>query len=443
MLRYGGGLREAVYRHPSRLRKDWRRKVEEQGLTYAVDRGETGEERPYWHEAAVYEVSEEEVDYLERMTEELHDMSVEAAYRMVEDPGIMARLGLPPEATDLVRESLCGSAPPTLYGRFDLVYGGSEAGPAKLLEYNADTPTALVEASVTQWYWLEDEMPDYDQWNMLHERLVQAWGRHAADTGIPDAVLHFAVGANEPNEDWATVAYLRDTAREAGLIDLGLTMEEIGWDRAKCAFVDAWGREISTCFKMYPWDWMLTESFGRYILDGSSRTRWIEPAWKTLLGSKALLPVLWEMFPNHESLIPAYFDEPKGLDRYVAKPMFGWEGAGIRIHEADGTLVAARPERHAAGQECVYQQFVDPPSFEGNHPVLGTWIVGGHAAGLGIRESEHLVTDTDARFVPHFLDAPRSTPEQVAAWLAGEPAGEEARRALSKQEEPAKGGHQS
>jgi glutathionylspermidine synthase len=162
---------------------------------------------------------------------------------------------------------------------------------------------------------------------------------------------------------------------------------------------------------------MLKESFGRYIFDGSSCTTWIEPVWKALLGSKALLPVLWEMFPEHENLLPAYFDGPNGMDRYVAKPMYGWEGAGICI-VADGALVAARPERHAAGQECVYQQFLDPPAFDGNYPVLGTWIVNGYAAGLGIRESDHLVTDTDARFVPHFLNAPRSTPEQVAAWLA-------------------------
>jgi glutathionylspermidine synthase len=313
-----------------------------------------------------------------------------------------------------VRASLLGSdSSMTLYGRFDLAYDGT--GPAKLLEYNADTPAGLVEAAVAQWYWLEDLMPDYDQWNMLHERLVQAWTRHAAR--IPDGVVHFAVGANEPNEDWATVAYLRDTAREAGLIDLGITMEEIGWHRVRRVFVDTRGREIVTCFKMYPWEWMLTESFGRYILDGSSSTTWIEPVWKALLGSKALLPVLWEMFPNHESLLPAYFDGPRDLDRYVVKPMYGWEGAGVRI-VADGVEVAARPERHAAGQECVYQQFVDLPSFEGNHPVLGTWIVGGHAAGLGIRESDRLVTDTNARFVPHFLNAPRSTREQVAAWLA-------------------------
>ncbi|MBW3672261.1 MAG: glutathionylspermidine synthase family protein, partial [Acidobacteria bacterium] len=81
-------------------------------------------------------------------------------------------------------------------------------------------------------------------------------------------------------------------------------------------------------------------------------TTWIEPAWKALLGSKALLPVLYEMFPDHESILPAYFDGPRDLDRYVVKPMYGWEGAGIRI-VVDGVEVAARPERHAAGQECV------------------------------------------------------------------------------------------
>jgi glutathionylspermidine synthase len=173
-----------VYRHLVKPRKDWRRIVEEQGLTYAVDRAENGSERPYWHEAAVYELSEEEIEYLEGLTEELHDMSVEAARRMVEDPGIMARLGFPPEATELMRASLLDPDTPTLYGRFDLAYDGT--GPAKLLEYNADTPTGLVEASVTQWYWLEDTLPDYDQWNMLHERLVQAWTLYAPR--VPDEV---------------------------------------------------------------------------------------------------------------------------------------------------------------------------------------------------------------------------------------------------------------
>ncbi len=50
--------------------------------------------------------------------------------------------------------------------------GGHEP---KLLEYNADTPTALLEASVTQWYWLKDTQPGADQFNSIHERLLAKW----------------------------------------------------------------------------------------------------------------------------------------------------------------------------------------------------------------------------------------------------------------------------
>jgi len=64
----------------------------------------------------------------------------------------------------------------------------------------------------------------------------------------------------------------------------------------------------------------------------------VEPVWKLILGNKALLPLLWEMFPNHPNLLPAYQDSPKRYfnDRYkevsidwVSKPLFGREGNGI------------------------------------------------------------------------------------------------------------------
>jgi glutathionylspermidine synthase len=73
----------------------------------------------------------------------------------------------------LIREAWAAQ-PPSLYGRFDLAWSGT--GPPKLLEYNADTPTSLVEAAVAQWYWLEQVHPGGDQFNSLHERLVEAGG---------------------------------------------------------------------------------------------------------------------------------------------------------------------------------------------------------------------------------------------------------------------------
>jgi glutathionylspermidine synthase len=178
--------------------------VETQGLTYATDRTADGGRRPYWDESAAYVFSAAEIDHLEDVTERLHALCLEAVHRMATDPTTSRALGLPPETVELVRRSLAGPDPEagSLYGRFDLVWDGR--GPAKMLEYNADTPTGLVEAAVVQWHWLEDLFPDRDQWNLVHERLVLTWKRIGAD--VPAGLVHLAAGLEEPQEDWATIA---------------------------------------------------------------------------------------------------------------------------------------------------------------------------------------------------------------------------------------------
>ncbi|GHH07578.1 putative glutathionylspermidine synthase [Streptomyces rubradiris] len=292
---------------------------------------------------------------------------------------------------------------PSLYGRFDLRYDGT--GPAKLLEYNADTPTSLVEAASPQWFWMEERFPGADQWNSLHERLVDAWRAQAALLP-PGAPLHFAhSAADELGEDLMTVAYLKETAEQAGLATDWLAMEEIGWDSLSGRFVDNRLRFIRGIFKLYPWEWLTTDAFGPQVLDtldnggGTGSTLWIEPAWKMLLSNKALLAILWELYPGHPSLLPAYLDGPRDLATttgYVAKPLLGREGAGITVHEP-GTPPALRED------PCCYQQLSPLPAFDGNHVVLGTWVVAGEPAGLGIRESTGLITDEYARFLPHVI----------------------------------------
>lgn len=229
---------------------------------------------------------------------------------------------------------------PSLYGRFDLRYDGT--GPAKLLEYNADTPTSLVEAASPQWFWMEERFPGADQWNSLHERLVEAWRAQAALLP-PGAPLHFAhSAADELGEDLMTVAYLKETAEQAGLTTDWLAMEEIGWDSLSGRFVDNRLHFIRGIFKLYPWEWLTTDSFGPHVLDtldnggGTGSTLWIEPAWKMLLSNKALLAILWELYPGHPHLLPAYLDGPRELATttgYVAKPLLGREGAGITVHD--------------------------------------------------------------------------------------------------------------
>ncbi|MEU1948238.1 glutathionylspermidine synthase family protein [Streptomyces sp. NPDC020125] len=392
-------------RHTIDPRPDWQSTVEEQGVIYPLTRYPDGSLRPYWDESAYYAFSLPEVEALEEVVEELHRMSLAAAAHIVET-GRFADLGIDdPRLAGLIAESWHRRAEqPSVYGRFDLRYDG-ESGPAKLLEYNADTPTSLVEAASAQWFWMEDRFPGADQWNSLHERLVDAWRTQAALLP-PGTPLYFAHSAgDELGEDLMTVAYLRETADQAGLSTEAISMEDIGWERLSGRFVDKRFRFIRSCFKLYPWEWLATDRFGPQVLDtldnggGTGSTLWIEPAWKMLLSNKALLAVLWELFPDHPHLLPAYLDGPRELARangYVAKPLLGREGAGVTVHPP-GEEPVLRDE------PCCYQELAPLPDFDGNRVVLGTWVVEGEAAGLGIRESAGLVTDEYARFIPHVI----------------------------------------
>ncbi|MCM2577955.1 glutathionylspermidine synthase family protein [Streptomyces meridianus] len=391
-------------RHTIAPRPDWQRIVEDQGVIYPLTRYPDDSMRPYWDESAYYEFSLPEVEALEEVVEELHRMCLAAAEHIVER-NRFADLGIDdPRLAALVGESWRRRAEqPSIYARFDLRYDGG--GPAKMLEYNADTPTSLVEAASAQWFWMEDRFPGADQWNSLHERLVDAWKRQSPLLP-PGARVHFAhSAADELGEDLMTVAYLRETADQAGLATEAVSMEDIGWDELTGRFVDKQLGFIRSCFKLYPWEWLATDEFGSHVLDtldnggGTGSTLWIEPAWKMLLSNKALLAVLWELYPGHPNLLPAYLDGPRELadeGGYVAKPLLGREGAGVTVHEPGSA--PPQPE-----EPCCYQALAPLPDFDGNRTVLGAWVVENEAAGLGIRESSGLITDEYARFIPHVI----------------------------------------
>lgn len=390
-----------MQRHRCPPRPDWREKVEAIGLTY-----HSHEEGPYWDESAVYELTRGEVDELEAAANALHGMCIEAAGWVIEK-GWWNRLRIPEAAVPAILASW-ERDDFSLYGRFDLAYDGS--GPPKLLEYNADTPTALLEAAVAQWFWLQEVRPGADQFNSVHERLIEAWRRWAGTT------VHFGSIKEHP-EDEQTVLYLRDTAEQAGVVTRPLYVEDIGWDGRRSCFVDLEEQAIAACFKLYPWEWMWQEEFGACLAPAGAAgmpgapapamssavpaVRWIEPAWKMLLANKGLLPVLWERFPGHPNLLPAH-DEPGPLGpRYFRKSRLGREGRNVAWVEA-GVVVE---EEVVAVDEggWIYQAPASLARFDGQHAVFGVWVVDHEAAGLGIREDSRRITGDLSRFVPHYF----------------------------------------
>ncbi|MDT7933126.1 MAG: glutathionylspermidine synthase family protein [Sphingomonadaceae bacterium] len=368
-------------------RPGWPARVQELGLVWHSD------EQPYWDERAAYVVSAAEVATLERAGAELHRLYLEAGQAVI-DRGWLDRLHIPAHAHDAVRRSWEAEPPALNFGRFDLGWTG--AGEPKLFEFNADTPTCLLEAAVIQWDWKEAVAPGCDQYNAIHDALVAQWREIAPRA---DAVLHIAHAPNASGEDEVTAAYIADTAREAGLAPVTLTMEAIGWDTAGQRFVDQEGRAIDACFKLYPWEWMIGEAFAPQLLDPASQTVWIEPAWKLMFSNKAMLAVLWELNPGHPNLLEASC-EPLGMRAQVRKPVFGREGANVSIARG-GEVSETAPGPYEG--PYVYQALYDLPGHGDERPVLGLWSVDGAPVGLGIREGG-AITGNSARFVPHLIE---------------------------------------
>ena len=154
-------------------RPDWQARVEGQGLQYHTIDGQ-----PYWDEGAYYAFRSAEIDELERATYALNDLC-QKAVEHVFDANRLDQFQVPPPYHDFLRQSWEHDEL-TVYGRFDFAFDGRT--PPKLLEYNADTPTALLEAAVIQWFWLKDTHPDADQFNSIHERLLEFWPRLGPNT---------------------------------------------------------------------------------------------------------------------------------------------------------------------------------------------------------------------------------------------------------------------
>lgn len=398
-------------------RPEWRAKAAELGFTFADMHGE-----PYWDETSAYAFSLAQIETdIEDPATELHAMCREAVEQIIASEELMERLAIPAAHRDLVADSW-RRREPELYGRFDLVYDGN--GPAKLLEYNADTPTSLYESASFQWSWLEDQIEagvlraTDDQFNGIHEALVE----RLAALFPKDTDLHFtAVGGNP--EDYATVECIGWAARKAGLGAHYCDLDQIGLS-PDGQFIDNEDRVIGTLFKLYPWEDLLRDDYAAHIK--GSGTMFIEPAWKALLSNKGLLPVLWQMFEGHPNLLPAFFAADVGdalagrgtaatpvsaaFDRardqlaagHVTKPVFSREGASIDIIE-QGRPTETASNRLYDRHPRIIQAYAPLPVFHGFRPVIGAWIVGQHCAGIGIREDRARITQDLSRFKPHFI----------------------------------------
>lgn len=373
-------------------RPGWRSYAESVGFEFHTFDGEA-----YWDETAYYQFNLRQIEQdLEEPTEELHQMALGLVDDVIRDEEKLKQLAIPEKFWDFVADSWRNKAP-SLYGRLDLVYDGT--GPAKLLELNYDTPTSLFETGFFQWVWLEDQImrgkvpQGADQFNSLQDQL------EAAFANLPLAnPLYFASVANSI-EDKGTVMYLMDIAKQAGVDSRFIELEQLG--EASGQLVDLEGFAIGGLFKLYPWEFMVQEDFASVII--SSQTQWLEPGWKMLLSNKGILPLLWQKHQGHPNLLESHFEQPGQSfgAGWVRKPLFSREGANVELVTLSGEKIS-EPGPYA-DSPFIRQKLHPLPKFGDSYTMIGSWVVGNSAAGIGIREDNSLITKDSSRFLPHII----------------------------------------
>lgn len=386
-----------MIRIPCQERPHWRKAAAEYGFKFHTMYGEA-----YWDESAYYRFSLEQIERdLEDPSAEIHQMCLAVVDEVVHSETLLARFQIPESFWQPIADSW-RAGEPSLYSRLDFAYNGQ--GHAKLYENNADTPTSLYESGFWQWLWLEELVnkgnvaQNADQFNSLQEKLVNRFAEIADFYQIQQ--IHFSC-CKDTDEDRGTVQYLQDCAAEASLKSPFVFIEDIGLSEAGY-FTDLQDQVIDSCFKLYPWEFMQREDFAEHI--ANAEVKWLEPIWKSILSNKALMPMLWKLFPNHPNLLPAYFEDELASaseSKLVKKPIFSREGANVSIIEDGNTLLEA--DGPYGDEGYIYQAFHPLPRFGDNHTLIGSWLVNDQPAGISVREDTSPITQDMSRYLPHII----------------------------------------
>ena len=377
--------------------------LEELGFLWHTDSDET----PYLADVLV-EVSSEEAEAYYEAGNELYEMFVEAGEHVVRN-NLFHELGIPFNLVDLIRESWENEVHWHLYGRFDLA-GGIDGKPIKLLEFNADTPTALFETAVVQWAMLRrNGLDEAAQFNVVYDKLLENFKRLVT---LEESIEGFAelyegwrflftsVRGNAEEEN--TVRLLQYIADEAGYATKFAYIDEIEFDAKEGIFYEGVNYEL--WFKLIPWEEIALEEPDLAMLltriVQNQKAIVFNPAYTLLFQSKGIMKILWDLYPGHPLLLESSFEPLTKMQ--VRKPLFGREGGNVAILESDGETVVTDLGGDYGAFPMLYQEYVDLPQDAQGHKYQAGLFFAYESCGLGYRRGGEIMNNL-SKFVGHII----------------------------------------
>ncbi|HIP02062.1 MAG TPA: glutathionylspermidine synthase family protein [Campylobacterales bacterium] len=354
------------------------------------------------------EVSEEEAEAYAEAANELYDMYVEAGDYVIEND-LLHDINIPFNLVEIIKESWENDVHWHLYSRFDFA-GGLDGAPIKLLEFNADTPTVLLDTAIAQWAILKkNKMDEERQFNNIHQAIKENFQRLVT---LEESVENFGEyydgwkilfsSIKGAQEDEDTTKYLESIAKEAGFETAFAYLEDVEFSEEDGIFYNDENYEFF--FKLVPWEDIAIDEGGLATIltqiVNNKKAIILNPAYTLMFQSKAFMKILWDLYPNHPLLLETDFEPLEGA--HVQKPAFGREGENVTIIDDEGEVFDSK-EGHYENFMPVFQEFT-----ELNRDDDGAFYHAGvffayEGCGLGFRKAVRPIIDDDAKFAGHVI----------------------------------------
>ena len=346
-----------------------------------------------------FTISESAKYELIRATNELHLMYLHATDYVLKNDDLLQYFNIPKLLWPRLRLSWQNRRHQTITGRLDFCM--DERG-LKVYEYNADSASCHAETGAILGRWAsvggltEGEDPGLG----LRNALTDCW-KHREH-----APLVHILQDHDSEEDYHSM-FMQSALENAGIrTKIIHGTQGLHWDK-RGRLIDDDENQVLSVWKTWAWETMLEQlredATGNEVAPPirtgypGDKVRLIdvllrpevlvyEPLWTAIPSNKAILPVLWQLFPHHRYLLEAHFSlTPSLIEKgYAKKPIGGRRGDNVTLI-GEGTNKLEKTQGQFGTQEQVYQQLWCLPKVEDQYVQICTFTVGGHYGGSCLR----------------------------------------------------------
>ncbi|AKJ42473.1 bifunctional glutathionylspermidine amidase/synthase [Pragia fontium] len=361
-----------------------------------------------------FTISQSAEQELIHATNELHLMYLHATDKVLKDDNLLALFDIPEALWPRLRLSWQRRRHHMITGRLDFCM--DERG-LKVYEYNADSASCHAETGLILGKWAQQAggVLGDDPGRYLLDALADAW-KHS------DARPFVHILQDHDDEESYHAQFMQRALTKAGFASKILHgLDELQWESAGL-LVDGDNRPVNCVWKTWAWETALeqlrVESEEDHaalpirtghpknnvrLIDVLLRPEVMvfEPLWTVIPSNKAILPVLWSLFPHHRYLLDADFELNAELEQsgYAVKPIAGRCGNNIGLISHDEQVLDETSGKFS-GQKNIYQQLWCLPEVDGRYIQLCTFTVGGHYGGVCVRSENGLVIKKESDIDP-------------------------------------------